>query len=110
MDDVESAFDVDFDGEIPETVDRAALERMRTVAWVLDECIRVPGTEFRFGLDPILSVVPVVGDAVAAGFSAYIVLESANLGVGYKTLVRMIANIAIDAVGGSVPYAGTVFD
>ena len=110
MDDVESAFDVDFEGEIPETVDRAALERMRTVAWVLDECIRVPGTEFRFGLDPILSIVPVVGDAVAAGFSAYIVLESANLGVGYTTLVRMIANIAIDAVGGSVPYAGTVFD
>ena len=110
MDDVHAAFDEAFDGEIPDTIDREALNRMRTVAWVMDDCLRVPGTNVRFGLDPVLSVVPVVGDAVASGFALYIVLESANLGVGPKTLVHMIANLTVDFAVGSIPLAGTVFD
>jgi hypothetical protein len=85
MDDIEDAFDAEFEGEIPDTVDEAALVRMRTASYLLDECFRVPGTEFRFGLEPVLSVVPVVGDAVGAGFSLYIVAESAYLGVGPLT-------------------------
>jgi hypothetical protein len=110
MDDVHGAFDDAFDGEIPDTLDREALDRMRTVAWIMDDCLRVPGTNVRFGLDPVLSVVPVVGDAVATGFALYIVLESANLGVGPKTLVHMIANLTLDFAVGSIPVAGTVFD
>jgi hypothetical protein len=110
MDEVHEAFDDAFDGEIPDTLDREALYRMRTVAWIMDDCLRVPGTNVRFGLDPVLSVVPVVGDAVATGFALYIVLESANLGVGPKALVRMIANLTLDFAVGSIPVAGTVFD
>jgi len=105
-----SAFDADYDGEIPETVDERALNRMRTVAWVLDDCLRVPGTGFRFGLDPVLSVLPVVGDAAATCVSLYIVVESANLGVGYGTLARMLANLGLDFAVGSIPVLGTVFD
>lgn len=110
MDDVHGAFDDAFDGEIPDTMDREALHRMRTVAWIMDDCLRVPGTDLRFGFDPVLSVVPVVGDAVASGFALYVVLESANLGVGPMTLVRMIANLTLDFAVGSIPVAGTVFD
>jgi hypothetical protein len=110
MDDIESAFGDEFEGTIPDTVDEDALERMRVVAWILDECFRVPGTEFRFGVDPLLGVLPVVGDAVSAGFSLYIVAESAYLGVGFRTLVRMLANITVDFAGGSIPYVGVVFD
>jgi hypothetical protein len=109
MDDV-SAFDADYEGEIPETVDERALNRMRRVAWVLDDCARVPGTELRFGLDPALSVLPVIGDAVAACISLYIVFESVNLGVDRRTLARMLANLGIDFAVGSLPYLGTVFD
>lgn len=106
----ESRFDVEYDGEIPPSVDEAALRRMEVVAHALDESIQIPGTDASVGLDPILSVFPVAGDLVSAGLSLYIVVESANLGVSYTTLLRMIANITIDVVGGSIPYAGTLFD
>lgn len=109
MDEV-SAFDVDYEGEIPDTVDERALDRMRRLAWFLDDCLRVPGTEWRFGLDPVVSVLPVVGDAAAACVSLYIVVESANLGVGRRTLARMLANLGLDFAVGSVPVLGTVFD
>jgi hypothetical protein len=99
-----------YGGEIPESVDRAAVERMRTVAYVFDDLVGIPGTNSRIGLDPILGSVPVVGDAVSAAFSLYIVAESARLGVSYKTLLAMLANVAIDTGGGAIPYVGTLFD
>jgi hypothetical protein len=98
------------DAALPDTVDRAALARLRTVAHLLDEAVRVPGTDFRVGLDPVVSAVPVVGDALTAGLSLYVVLESARLGVSYTTLVRMLANVAVDVAGGSLPVVGWLFD
>jgi len=110
MTDYAEEFDVEVQGELPDTLDEASLERIRTVAYLLDESIDVPGTALEIGVDPALSMIPVVGDAIGAGFSLYIVAESAYLGVGPKTIVRMIANVTIDFVGGSVPYVGPVFD
>jgi hypothetical protein len=106
----ESRFGAEYDGEIPPGVDEAALHRMEAVAHALDESVRIPGTSARVGLDPILGAVPVAGDLVSGAVSLYIVAESARLGVSRATLLRMIANIAIDVVGGSVPYVGTLFD
>lgn len=106
----ESRFDAAYDGEIPDSVDEVALRRMETVAHALDECIRIPGTNATIGLDPLLGLLPVAGDLASAGISGYIVLEAANLGVSYPTLVKMIANIGIDAAGGSIPVVGTLFD
>ena len=106
----ESRFGAEYDGEIPPGVDEAALHRMEAVAHALDESVRIPGTSARVGLDPILGAVPVAGDLVSGAVSLYIVAESARLGVSRATLLRMIADIAIDAVGGSVPYVGTLFD
>jgi hypothetical protein len=106
----ESRFDADYEGEIPDSVDEAALKRMETVAHVFDESVRIPGLGVRVGIDPVLGALPVAGDAVSALFSLYIVAESAYLGVPYSTLLQMLANITIDAVGGSVPYIGTIFD
>lgn len=96
--------------DVPDTVDEAALERMRTVAKLLDEAVTIPGTQFKVGLDPFIGAVPVVGDALSLGVSLYIVGESARLGVSYGTLLKMLANVSIDAVGGSIPYVGLVFD
>ncbi len=106
----ESRFDMAYDGEIPQSVDEAALHRMEAVAYALDESVPIPGTNATIGIDPILGVLPVAGDLASAGLSLYIVVESANLGVSYATLLRMIANISIDVLGGSVPYVGTLFD
>lgn len=88
----------------------AALERVHTVTRLLDEAIRVPGTDFRVGLDPILSLLPVAGDTAAAVISLYVVFEAYRLGVPRRTLVAMLALVAVDFVAGSVPVLGSVFD
>lgn len=88
----------------------AALQRVRTVTRLLDEAVRIPGTDFRFGLDPVLSILPVAGDAVAALISLYVVVEAYRLGVPRRTLVGMLGLVAVDAVAGSVPVVGSVFD
>ncbi|WP_254543777.1 DUF4112 domain-containing protein [Halomarina pelagica] len=91
--------------------DEAALRRMRAVAHLLDDGFRLPGTDFRFGIDPILSLAPGnAGDLIGTGLSLYIVYEAANLGVPYSTIVRMLTNVAADAVVGSVPIVGAIFD
>lgn len=108
--DLEDAFDVDFEDGLPETVDRAAVRRMRLVATFLDESLRIPGTNYRIGADPIIGVVPVAGDLVGAALSMYIVLEANRLGVSYTTLMKMLANVSIDVAGGTIPYVGGVFD
>lgn len=109
-DDIHSTFDVDVDGELSESVDVAALKRMRAVARILDDGMRLPGTNFRFGIDPIVGILPGGGDAVASLVSLYIVFEASRLDVARETLVQMLVNIAIDTVGGSVPVLGTLFD
>jgi hypothetical protein len=108
--DPETAFDDEFDVEIPETVDRAAIKRMKTVAKLLDEAVRIPGIGVRVGIDPVLGLAPISGDLASAALSMYIVVESARLGVSFTTLVRMIANVSIDVLGSAIPYVGTLFD
>jgi hypothetical protein len=108
--DFESRFGIDYDGKLPENVDEAALKRMETVAYVLDESVRVPGIGVRIGIDPVVGALPLAGDVVSGAFSLYIVVESAYLGVSFTTLVEMLANITIDVAGGAIPYAGTVVD
>ncbi|WP_254839241.1 DUF4112 domain-containing protein [Natronomonas marina] len=111
-DELAAPLDEQFDGEmaLPDSVDEAAVRRMRFVAYLLDESVRVPGTSIRVGLDPILGIVPGGGDAVSAALSAYIVVESARLGVPFLTLLRMVANVSLDFAVGSVPVLGTLFD
>jgi hypothetical protein len=105
----DSAFVDGFD-DLPASLDEAAVERMRAVAKLFDEQVEIPGTDFRVGVDPLVGAVPVVGDAVGAGVSLYVVAEAAYLGVSFSTVLRMLANVAVDAIGGSVPYVGVVFD
>ncbi len=86
------------------------LEHLRRYSSWLDEGIRLPGTRLRIGLDPILGLVPGVGDAAGAILAAAILLEAVRRGVTRFTFVRMAANIALDALLGSVPLIGDVFD
>jgi hypothetical protein len=101
--DADSWDDVDFESADP-------VARARTVAHFLDEAVRVPGTNYRIGLDPILGLLPVVGDAPAAAASAYVVATAAAVGVPRATLARMLLVVAVDAVVGSLPVVGDVFD
>jgi hypothetical protein len=87
-----------------------AVKRATWVGRSLDDAVKIPGTDFRIGLDPILGILPGAGDAVAALLSLYIIVEAIRAGVPRSTVLRMLAYIGVDAVVGSVPVLGTVFD
>jgi len=95
-----------------EVADEAAADELRQVerlSTLLDESITLPGG-YRIGIDPLVGILPVVGDLSASAVSVYIVLEAAYLGVPRETLARMIGNVVVDTVLGSVPVVGPVFD
>lgn len=90
--------------------DDGRLSRVRVLARALDSAVTIPGTSFRFGLDPLIGLVPGLGDVAGAILSAYIVLVGIQLGVSRPAVVRMIMNIGIDTFVGSVPVVGDLFD
>ena len=89
---------------------QARLKRLRRLAWLIDGAFGLPGTRFRFGLNSIIGLLPVGGDAVLGAISLYIVYEAAQLGVPTPQLARMIANVGLEILGGSVPLLGDLFD
>lgn len=86
----------------------AALRRLEGLVGLLDDRFRIGG--FRFGLDGLLGLAPGVGDAATGLVAAYVVFEAWRLGASTPTLVRMAANVAIDAAVGSIPVLGDLFD
>ena len=86
------------------------LEGARAVARLLDRRFRIPGTELRFGLDPILGLIPGVGDVVGALGSGYILYVAWLNGAPGSMIGRMMLNVVVDALVGSVPVIGDVFD
>ena len=86
------------------------IKRVRVLAKLLDNSISIPGTRWKFGLDAIIGLVPVIGDVMGAILSGYIVLEAARSEVPPFTLARMLVNVGIDALVGSIPGAGDLFD
>jgi uncharacterized protein DUF4112 len=86
------------------------VKRLQRLAELWDSAFRIPGTSVRVGLDPIVGLVPGIGDAAGALVSAYIVLEAARFDVPGTTLLHMLANVAIDALLGTVPVIGDIFD
>jgi hypothetical protein len=76
----------------------------------LDAGIRIPGTNLRFGLDPMLGLIPGLGDAAGAILAGWILVEAIRLGASRASVVRIAGNIAIDAAVGTVPVLGDVFD
>ena len=92
----------------PVHTDRAA--GIRSLARLLDSAVGIPGTNVRFGLDALIGLIPGVGDLAGAALSGYIVLGAARLGVPKPVLLRMVGNVALDSIIGSVPLLGDLFD
>lgn len=85
------------------------LRRLRFLAWLLDESIPLPGG-LRVGLDPVIGLVPGLGDTLGAILAAAIVAEARTAGAPASLLLRMVGNLLLDAVCGSIPIAGDIFD
>ncbi len=89
---------------------RERIERLDRLATLLDTAFVLPGTNFRFGADALIGLVPGIGDGVTTALAAFIVYEAHRLGVPRRVLIRMIGNVAIDGVVGAVPVFGDLFD
>ena len=76
----------------------------------MDAGIRIPGTNLRFGLDPILGLIPGAGDAAGAVLAGWILVEAIRLGASRATVLRIAGNVALDALVGAVPLFGDIFD
>jgi hypothetical protein len=79
------------------------------IARLLDTSFQIPGTGIRFGLDPLLGLLPGVGDALAGLIGSTILVLAAKLQVPRIVLVRMSANMAVNAIVGAVPFVGDAF-
>ncbi len=86
------------------------VSRARGLARLLDDLIRIPGTNIGIGLDPIIGLVPGVGDVIGGLLSSYILMVAAQEGVPASVLTRMLGNIALDSLVGVVPIVGDLFD
>lgn len=89
---------------------RAAERRIERVTHALDELIGIPGTPVKIGLDPIVGLIPVVGDAVAGIVGAWVIGEAVRFGIPRIVLARMVANLTIDLAIGAIPVLGDVYD
>lgn len=76
----------------------------------MDSQFRIPGTNFRFGLDGLIGLIPGAGDLSTFAVSGYMVLLLARNGASGYVLARMVVNILIDAIIGSIPLIGDLFD
>lgn len=86
------------------------LKHLETLAKLMDAQFRIPGTDFRFGLDGLIGLIPGAGDLSTFAVSGYMVLILARNGASGYVLARMVLNILIDAVIGSIPLIGDLFD
>lgn len=86
------------------------LTRARAVARILDDLVRIPGTSWRVGIDPLLGLIPGAGDWVAWTAGLHLIWAAWRTGAGPRLLLRMSGNLLLDAVVGAVPLAGDLFD
>ncbi|MDF1659230.1 MAG: DUF4112 domain-containing protein [Verrucomicrobiales bacterium] len=102
-------------GDLAEGEDRSnadPLQQLRSskrISWLLDECIRIPGTQIRFGLDPILGLIPYGGETVATVIGAFILGDAGKKGLPFRTLTKMSGNMMINAGVGWIPVVGDLF-
>ena len=88
----------------------ARVRRLRHLSTLLDEQFRIPGTTYRIGLDGLLGLIPGAGDTLSLLLSTYWLFEATRLGVPRRLLLRMAANIGLDALAGAIPIIGDIFD
>ena len=89
------------------------IKHLRRLAFLLDNSIPIPFTQYRMGIDPILGLIGIVGgigDLMGGALGAYIVVQAASMGVPKPIIWRMMSNIAVDTLVGLAPGLGDVLD
>ncbi len=86
------------------------IDQLRQWSRLMDGAYRVPGTQFRFGWDPIIGLIPGAGDFVTSSLSVMVLYRAVRLGVPRVVVGRMVLNVLIDLLAGAVPIIGDLFD
>jgi hypothetical protein len=86
------------------------MQLVERVSRILDSQFTIPGTKIKFGIDPIMSLFPVIGDLITYIISALLIYMMYNHGASRNVVIKMMLNSTLDAVIGSVPVIGTIFD
>ncbi|MBQ4857984.1 DUF4112 domain-containing protein [Pseudoalteromonas sp. MMG007] len=89
---------------------QAAIARLERFSKLTDSSIGIPFTKFNIGLEAVIGLIPVIGDAAGLILSSYVLVEAQRLGVSKRIKSKMIINMLIDFVGGLVPFFGDIFD
>jgi hypothetical protein len=89
---------------------QAAIARLDRFSQLTDSSISIPFTKFNIGLEAVIGLIPVIGDAAGLILSSYVLVEAQRLGVSKRIKTKMIINMLIDFVGGLVPFFGDIFD
>jgi hypothetical protein len=89
---------------------RRGLERLRMLTLLFDQAFGIPGTRFRFGLDALFGLVPGLGDLAGAVVAVYALQVARRLRAPSEIQAHMLSNIALDALVGTVPLIGDIFD
>lgn len=95
---------------MPNDTRLAQLQRLRKLSDLWDRSIVIPGIKFRIGLESIVGLIPVGGDAIGILLSIYILFQSLQFRLPPRILAKMLFNIILDAVVGSIPILGDLFD
>jgi hypothetical protein len=90
--------------------DPRGLDTLRRWARIFDSAFRIPGTQITFGIDPILGLIPGLGDLASPLLSLFFIWHGLRLRVPKVVLARMVLNVVIDAGVGAIPVVGDVFD
>jgi len=85
-------------------------EQLEQLTSLLDDIFHIPGTSIRFGIDPLIGLIPGLGDFITGIMSFLILYGAWQRGLPRVTMARMFANIAIDTVVGMIPVGGDFFD
>ena len=89
---------------------RETLERLDRWATILDGRFHIPFTKIRFGLDPIIGLIPGAGDVVGFVLGLYIFYHARRMGAPLPLQLRMLRNSGVNMIAGVVPVAGNMFD
>jgi len=81
----------------------------KRLAWILDDLVKIPGTDKRIGLDPIIGFIPGAGDFATSAVGLTILASGVREKVPLSIFIRMIANWTLNALVGALPFIGDLF-
>lgn len=96
--------------KIHESRIREDFELVESLTSLLDNKFRIPGTNFRFGIDPVINLIPYLGDFIGFIMSTSLVLIMTRYGVSPKVVIKMLLNVILDTIIGGIPIIGKVGD